>query len=441
MADPVLQESSSAGPASASSLDSTINLHRLAVVDCTPTVSTPGVYDALRMTSAIFLNHSSHTAFFKFRTRVDLLVPPAGRQAFEIFLIVPPESIESLSYDRQPQLPEKFAPTYKKLSGIEVLRITFTFTSTASASLVVPDVGALLPATRHDASVLATLQLLASATRHHLTIYLPGESLDEAHSSLLCTTASSGELRTSPAHNDTKNLYRKCGAKVVSVAELGTIVMPESPTASPPSYGELDSPAPEHSSSAQFPQKRRRTVSPRADDQQQSHRISNLQDQAHALENRLKDKTNALTALLQDLDAKETRLRSLVEQADAKIQKLAAVPDVANSGQNPEDRITEEWKAYLDDRLSEFRDSIFHDVRFEEKEAFDIRIAELREDLVEEISEAMRDYVHEQIDEREVDLVTTYEMDDVVDDRIQAAEERLRDLLQGEGVRIFLPDV
>ncbi|KAL2291368.1 hypothetical protein FJTKL_13969 [Diaporthe vaccinii] len=236
----------------------------------------------------------------------------------------------------------------------------------------------LMPKSRDDASLLHAYQLLAG--RRAVTIYLPAEALSEVQVSSLCAAVSAGpearQVATSQEHARVQDWYQGFtpGGKIVTADEMSNLVSSDAPTASlsPPSYDELAL-FPRHTSAP--PQKRSRVASG-----------SSMASPVSVAE--VDALTNRLHLLILEAGKKEALLKERIDAADARLKQL------------PQMDQKEDVVECLDERLDSLRDEL-------------------------------RDFIDDRFNDLFVDHVLREEMEQFVDEAIAAAQEDIRDKLEG----------
>lgn len=382
--------------------------------DDDPQTAPSSTSSSLRLEIAIFFDPSSDKAFFKLRAPVVLRHVPSqtGDLKCSVHLLIRPEHVASIALDRSSTLPETLTQAYKKLAGRHTTCLRFTLTE--PASLVVPDVGRLFPKTVADAEVLGSLQVLAR--RRGLAVYilsedLLGSGLDIAP---LCEAASrAGQLTSSPQHANHQTLYRDLGARMVPLGEIGSIVAPEAPTESPPSYDELaPSPPPLHPQTGVRKRPRTGSSGPERSDKHSQEVLLKAIEAAD-------EKFDQLRNLILEADKKNVELGKRLRQADETMTRLAGAN--IKSGAILEAKTDmDELKQNVDKRLDRVRGEI-HDL-------IESRLSSARLDI--------NKYIDDQFDDHDVHLRT--EMEDYVDASLAAVEDDLKEKLESSARLVFL---
>lgn len=349
-----------------------------------------GSHCSLRASTLIILNSTAHTAFFKLQSNLSLLLPSSlDPIRSNIYLIIKPEQVQSLVWESRDQLPASLAPVYKKLAGRKVIRLAFTLSE--PPALVVPNISSLMPKSRDDASLLHAYQLLAG--RRTVTVYLPAEALSEAQVSSLCAAVSAAgpagrRVATSREHARVQDWYQGFapGGQTVTADEMSRLVSSDAPTASlsPPSYDELAL-SPPHTSAP--PQKRSRVASSGSSVGPRPLPVA----EADVLANRLHH-------LILEAGKQEALLKERIDAADARLEQL---PQLDRLGK-------EDVMQCLDERLDSLRDELC-------------------------------DFIDDRCNDLFVDHVLREEMEQFVDEAIAAAQEDIRDKLEG-GVSVRFLD-
>ena len=340
---------------------------------------TCGSHCSLRASTLIIFNPTAHTAFFKLQSNLSLLLPSSlDPMRFNIYLVIRPEQVQSLVWESRDQLPASLAPVYKKLAARKITRLAFTLSE--PPALVVPNMTCLMPKSRDDASLLHAYQLLAG--QRAVTMYLPAEALSEVQVSSLCAGVSAGpearQVATSQEHAFVQDWYQGFtpGGRTVTADEMSNLVSPDAPTASlsPPSYDELAL-SPPHTLAP--PQKRSRVAS-----------RSSVASPVPAAE--VDALTNRLHQLILEASKKEALLKERIDAADVRLQQL---PQTDRCGK-------EDVVECLDERLDSLRDEL-------------------------------RDFIDDRFNDLLVDHVLREEMEQFVDEAVAAAQEDIRDKLEG----------
>lgn len=206
-----------------------------------------------------------------------------------------------------------------------------------------------MPKSRDDADLLHTYQLLAG--RRTVTVYLPAEILSEAHVSGLCAAVSAGpaarRVATSQVHARVNEWYQgpTFGGKIVTADEMSTLVSSDAPTSSlaVPSYDGLPL-SPEQISAP--PQKRSRVASSGS-----SVAYPLAVAEADALTSRLRH-------LILEAGEKEALLKERIEAADARLERLPQMDrrdkdDVVECLDERLESLREELCGIIDDRLND----------------------------------------------------------------------------------------
>lgn len=364
-----------------------------------------------RAVMTIFFSPSSSTAFFKLQSNVSLLVPSRGRDAFDtlqsnVYLIIRPEQIQSLVYSRV-QLPARLDPLYRNLSGQETIRLSFTLSHTAT--WVVPNLDSLLPKMPVDASTLHAYQFLAG--QRAVDVYIPANTLSDSQVSSLCDAVSRPEgstrLETSREHDRLQDWYRgfEPGGKVVAIEHLDHIISPDTPTASPPSYDELD---PSPPSVPPAPSRKRSRVASGLDASRDKRPSQADQMEVEANMTAAVARGGAvaerLASLILEAEKKEALLQERICAADTKLKQLQQL-EVADQEDKEIKRQAdkEALKEYIDERLEDLRTDlcefvgdryddfcIEHVLRTEMEEFVDTAVSSVQEDLQERLETGVR---------------------------------------------------
>ena len=371
----------------------------------------------------------------------------------KIYLFIRPEQVVSLVGERL-QAPSGVCSLYQLLAKKKAKALRLRFTLAEPTSLVVPDVGGcLIPRTKGDIEVLATLQGLAQG--HTLELYMPGDVLQDEQLHSLCSALSAGPdhssnsgdvgvggsersrcpLRSSPEYGDPQTLYKKHRGVVVPLHKVAGIVAVESPTvsrssaqsASPPSYDELGPsppPVPPLSSS----RKRLRTDSQgagagpataansgRGSDNPQAQQASRLMDEANL-------KISKLQRLVAELDEKEAHLQATLDEATHKIAHLKQACLV-----HPCNTTT---ASNVDAGQEQTQDK---------EEQVPLSLKQYVESELDGLRGELQQYIDERFTELDTDVVLQHEMEEYVDYRVQVAQDSLLDRMS-RGVSIHVDD-
>ncbi|ROW03636.1 hypothetical protein VPNG_07206 [Cytospora leucostoma] len=197
---------------------------------------------------------ASRTAFFKFQ--LSILLKPKRNKAkntAQLFVLIPPESINTLSATSGENLPE----IVRNLLSGDTVCLRFAL-KTPPTVICPPAPARLVPKNEHSAGILASLQELARQT--NIAIHLSHRTLDQFRLQALCTAASSSAL-TSGAFNNTATLYGGQGGRPLDASiiadvgeDIGVYDAAELPAAeSPPSYNDLGPGPPPEPSPSELP--------------------------------------------------------------------------------------------------------------------------------------------------------------------------------------------